>query len=73
MLTRVFRQEDRLCLVLCKARTGETYAPLSAVESVVAQSIRESRYDAFIEARRQNMVIRGDIDQLYRFTAEQLG
>ena len=72
-LSRVFRQEDRLCLVLCKARTGEPYAPLSDVASVVAQSIRESRYDALLAERMENMEIRGDLDKLYRFTAEQLG
>ena len=72
-LSRVFRQEDRLCLVLCRSRTGEPYAPLSDVASVVAQSIRESRYDALLAERMENMEIRGDLDKLYRFTAEQLG
>lgn len=72
-LSRVFRQEDRLCLVLCKSRTGEPYAALSDVESVVAQSIRESRYDALIAERMENMEIQGNLEKLYRFTAEQLG
>ena len=72
-LSQVFRQEDRLCLVQCKARTGEPYASLSDVASVVAQSIRESRYDALIAGRMENMEIRGDLEKLYRFTAEQLG
>lgn len=72
-LSRVFRQEDRLCLVLCRARSGEPYAPLSDVASVVAQSIRESRYDALLAERMENMEIRGDLGKLYRFTAEQLG
>ena len=72
-LSRVFRQEDRLCLVLCKSRTGEPYASLSDVESVVAQSIREDRYDALLAEHMENMEIRGDLDRLYRFTAEQLG
>ena len=72
-LSQVFRQEDRLCLVLCKTRTGEPYANLSDVASVVAQSIRESRYDALIAERMENMEIRGDLDKLYRFTTEQLG
>ena len=72
-LSQVFRQEDRLCLVLCKSRTGEPYAALSDVESVVAQSIRESRYDALVAERMANMEIRGDLEKLYRFTTEQLG
>lgn len=72
-LSKVFRQEDRLCLVLCRSRTGEPYAPLSDVASVVAQSIRESRYDALLAERMENMETRGDLGKLYRFTAEQLG
>ena len=71
-LSRVFRQDDRLCLVQCLQRIVQPYAPLADVRSVVEQSIRESRYDALIAARAESMQIQGDLDALYRFTAEQL-
>ena len=45
---------------------------IAALEEL-AQSIRESRYDDLIAARMENMEIRGDLDKLQRFTAEQLG
>jgi hypothetical protein len=48
------------------------YVPLEDVESIVVQSIRESRYDALIAERMENIQIRGDLERLYRFTAEQL-
>ncbi len=71
-LSQVIRQEDRLCLIRCVERVGHQYAPLEEVESIVVQSIRESRYDALIEERMKNMEISGDLQALYRFTAEQL-
>ena len=39
---------------------------------MVAQSIRERRYDALIAARAENIRVHADPDRLYRFTAEQL-
>ena len=71
-LSQVFRREDRLCLIECLGRTANTYVPLEEVESIVVQSIRESRYDALIARRMEEMEISGDLKQLYRFTAEQL-
>ena len=71
-LSQVFRQEDRLCLIRCLERTDHQYIPLEEVQSIVEQSIRESRYDALIAARTESMQIQGDLDALYRFTAEQL-
>lgn len=71
-LSPVLRQEDRLLLVQCLARTVHQYAPLESVESIVLQSIRESRYDALIAARMAELEITGDLRALYRFTAEQL-
>lgn len=47
-------------------------APLEEVQSVVAQSIRESRYDALIARLMENTQIRGDLDALYRFTESHL-
>ena len=70
--SQIFRQEDRLCLIRCLARTDHQYVPLEDVQSIVEQSIRESRYDALIAARAESMQIQGDLDALYRFTAEQL-
>lgn len=71
-LSRVIRQEDRLCLIQCLQRTAEPYVPLDEVESVVLQSIRESRYDALIAERMERMEISGELQTLYRFTAKQL-
>lgn len=71
-LSEVIRQEDRLCLIRCVERVGHQYAPLEEVASLVVQSIRESRYDALIAERMKNMEITGDLQSLYRFTAEQL-
>lgn len=71
-ISPVIRREDRLCLVECLDRTANQYAPLEEVESIVVQSIRESRYDALIGQRMEEMEIQGDLDELYRFTAEQL-
>ncbi len=71
-LSQVIRQEDRLCLIRCVERVGHQYTPLEEVQSLVVQSIRESRYDALIAERMENMEISGDLDALYRFTAEQL-
>lgn len=68
----VLREEDRLCLIRCTRRTDAQYAPLEEVESLVVQSIRESRYDDLIAARMEGAGIRGDLNALYRFTAEQL-
>lgn len=70
-LSRVFEQEGWLCLVHCKQRTEHTYVPLEEVASVVAQSIRESRYDALIAQRMAEMEIDADLEALYRFTAER--
>lgn len=70
-ISRVFEQEGWLCLVACRSRVEHTYAALEEVESVVAQSIRESRYDALIAQRMADMEIDADLEALYRFTAEQ--
>lgn len=71
-ISQVFRQEGWLCLVQCLERTSQQYVPLEEVESIVVQSIREDRYDALIEELMENTSIRGDLQSLYRFTAEQL-
>lgn len=71
-ISRVFEQEGWLCLVQCRQRSEHTYAPLEDVESIVLQSIRESRYDALIAGRMADMEIDTDLQALYRFTAEQL-
>lgn len=71
-ISRVFRQEDWLCLVQCLEKTVHQYVPLEEVESIVVQSIREDRYDALIARRTEDAAVRGDLDRLYRFTAEQL-
>ena len=68
----VIRQGERLYLVECLDRTVHSYVPLEEVSSVVVQSIRESRYDALIAQRMEAAEVRGDLDALYRFTAEQL-
>ena len=68
----VIRQGERLYLVECLDRTVHSYVPLEEVRSVVAQSIRESRYDALIARRMENVAIEGDLEKLSRFTAEQL-
>lgn len=70
-ISRVFRQDGWLCLVECLQRTVHQYMPLEDVESVVVQSIRESRYEALIAERMEHTEIRGDLQSLYRFTAEQ--
>lgn len=70
-ISQVFQQEGWFCLVECLSRFEHSYAPLEEVESVVLQSIRESRYDALIEERMEEMEIEGDLEALYRFTAEQ--
>ena len=70
-ISEVFRQDGWLCLVQCLQRTVHQYIPLENVESVVVQSIRESRYEELIAARMENTEVRGDLQALYRFTAEQ--
>ena len=72
-ISPVIRQEDQLCLIQCLDRRDHQYTPLEEVASVVVQSIRESRYDALIARRVAVTEVRGDLDALYRFTAEQLG
>jgi hypothetical protein len=71
-ISPVIRQEDQLCLIQCLSRTDHQYTPLEEVASAVVQSIRESRYDALIAERMAVTEVRGDLDALYRFTAEQL-
>lgn len=71
-ISQVFRQDEWLCLVQCRQRSVTQYAPLEEVESIVAQSIRESRYDALITERMENTRIRGDFDRLLRFTGSKL-
>lgn len=71
-LSQVIRQGDWLCLVQCLKRTNDPYVPLEDVESIVAQSIRESRYDALIAERTAHTEISGNLRALYRFTAKQL-
>lgn len=71
-LSRVFQQEGWLCLVHCRRRVEHSYTPLEEVASIVAQSIRESRYDELIAERAAETVIDTDLQALYRFTAEQL-
>ena len=71
-ISPVIRQEDQLCLIQCLSRIDHQYTPLEEVASVVVQSIRESRYDALIAQRMAATEVRGDLDALYRFTAEQL-
>ena len=68
----VIRQGERLYLVECLDRTVHSYVPLEDVQSVVAQSIRERRYDALIAARAEQLPVHADPDRLYRFTAAQL-
>lgn len=71
-ISQVFCRDGWLCLVQCRRRTVHRYIPLADVESVVVQSIRESRYDALIMERMNETEILGDRQALYRFTAEQL-
>ena len=71
-LSEVIRREDWLCLIECRERIEHSYVPLEDVRSVVEQSVRESRYDALIASRMETITIRGDLQKLYRFTAEQL-
>ena len=68
----VIRQGERLYLVECLDRTVHSYVPLEEVSSIVVQSIRESRYNALIAARAEQLPVQVDPDRLYRFTAEQL-
>lgn len=70
-ISQVFRQEGWLCLVECRQRIARNYAPLEDVQSVVLQSIRESRYDALIAQRAEELEIDADFQALYRFTAKQ--
>ena len=70
-LSEVIRQEDRLYLIHCTERTVQNYVPLEDVQSVVAQSIRESRYDALIAQRMTDLEVDTDLKALYRFTAAQ--
>jgi hypothetical protein len=71
-ISEVITVDSWQCLIQCRQRTVHQYVPLEDVESIVLQSIRESRYDALIAERMENIQIRGDLDRLYRFTAEQL-
>lgn len=71
-LSQIIDLGDWLCLIQCCQRTDHDYVPLEDVQSIVEQSIRESRYDALIARRMETMQIQGDLEALYRFTAEQL-
>ena len=71
-ISEVIALEGWQCLIRCRQRTVHQYVPLEDVESIVIQSIRESRYDALIAERVENIQIRGDLERLYLFTAEQL-
>lgn len=71
-ISRVFRQDDWLCLVQCRQRTVHQYIPLEDAADLVVQSIRESRYDSLIDERMNETEILGNLEALYRFTAEQL-
>lgn len=71
-LSQVIDLEGWLCLIECRERISHDYVPLEEVESVVVQSIREDRYDALIARRMEDTRIEGDLQALYRFTAEQL-
>ena len=71
-ISEVIALDGWQCLIRCRQRTEHQYVPLEDVESIVIQSIRESRYDALIAERMENIQIRGDLERLYRFTAEQL-
>lgn len=70
-ISQVFHQEGWLCLVECRQRTEHNYVPLEEVQSVVLQSIRESRYDVLIARRTADMEVDTDMKALYRFTAKQ--
>ena len=70
-ISQVFHQEGWLCLVECRQRTEHNYVPLEEVQSVVIQSIRESRYDALIAQRMADMEVDTDFKALCRFTAAQ--
>ncbi|MBE6951402.1 MAG: hypothetical protein E7451_08725 [Ruminococcaceae bacterium] len=70
-VSQVFQNEGWLCLVECRQRITRNYAPLEDVQSIVLQSIRESRYDALIAQRAEEMEIDADLQALYRFTAKQ--
>ena len=70
-ISQVFRLDGWLCLVQCRQRIQHNYTPLEDVESVVIQSIRESRYDALIAERIKETEINADFQALLRFTAEQ--
>lgn len=71
-LSEIIALEGWQCLIRCRQRTVHQYVPLEDVQSVVIQSIRESRYDALVAQRMENTRVRGDLEELYRFTAEQL-
>lgn len=71
-LSPVYSREGRLCLIQCISRTDHSYVPLETVQSVVEQAIRESRYDALLAERAEAMELRGDLKELYRYTAQQL-
>lgn len=71
-LSQVILREGRLYLIQCIRRTDHEYVSLEEIQSLVVQSIRESRYDDLIAARTEQMEISGSLRALYRFTAEQL-
>lgn len=71
-LSQVLNVEGWLYLIECRQRTVHGCVPLEDVQSVVIQSILESRYDALIAQRAEAIEIRGDLEKLYRFTAQQL-
>ena len=71
-LSQIIDLGDWLCLIQCCRRTDHDYVPLEDVQSVVEQSIRESRYDDLIAQRMETLQIQGDLEALYRFTAEHL-
>jgi hypothetical protein len=71
-LSQVIDLDGWLCLIECRERIDHDYIPLEDVRSIVEQSIREDRYDALIAERMAQTQTEGDLDRLYRFTAEQL-
>lgn len=68
----VYNVGGRLCLIQCIQRVAVEYVPLEDVSSVVAQSVRESRYDDLIAQRSAALEISGDLAVLYRYSARQL-
>lgn len=67
-ITQVLDENGCLYLIQCIDRVNYDYLPFEEVRDNINKALREKHYDEIIISRSENLVVDGEIDNIYKFT-----